>query len=99
MAGEEEEEVPEQTIGLQRVLQRTVVHLQSSGRKEAGVGDVLAGKLVATGLPPILLGFVTALLVRVMQGSATVATSIVPGVAGVPRVLADPVRIGHLAEC
>jgi len=37
--------VPEQTIGLQRVLQRTVVHLQSSGRKEAGVGDVLAAIL------------------------------------------------------
>jgi len=41
----EEDEVPEQTIGLQRVLQRTVMHLQSSGRKEAGVGDVLAAIL------------------------------------------------------
>jgi len=41
----EEEDVPEQTIGLQRVLQRTVMHLQSSGRKEAGVGDVLAAIL------------------------------------------------------
>jgi len=41
----EDDGVPEQTIGLQRVLQRTVVHLQSSGRKEAGVGDVLAAIL------------------------------------------------------
>ena len=42
---QDEESVPEQTVGLQRVLQRTVVHLQSSGRKEAGVGDVLAAIL------------------------------------------------------
>jgi len=42
---DDEESVPEQTIGLQRVLQRTVMHLQSSGRKEAGVGDVLAAIL------------------------------------------------------
>jgi len=37
--------VPEQTIALQRVLQRTVLHMQSSGRKEVGVGDILAGIL------------------------------------------------------
>jgi ATP-dependent Clp protease ATP-binding subunit ClpA len=40
-----EETVPEQTVGLQRVLQRTVVHLQSAGKKEITVGDVLAAIL------------------------------------------------------
>jgi len=34
--------VPEQTLALQRVLQRTLVHMQSSGRKEVQVGDLLA---------------------------------------------------------
>ena len=37
--------VPEQTVALQRVLQRTVLHMQSSGRKEVGVGDILAAIL------------------------------------------------------
>ncbi len=41
----QEDAVPEQTIGLQRVLQRTVVHLQSAGKKEITVGDVLAAIL------------------------------------------------------
>ncbi|MBE0596006.1 MAG: ATP-dependent Clp protease ATP-binding subunit ClpA [Desulfuromonadales bacterium] len=40
-----EEAVPEQTISLQRVLQRTVVHLQAAGKKEITVGDVLAAIL------------------------------------------------------
>jgi len=41
----EEEDVPEQTVGLQRVLQRTVVHMHSAGKKEITVGDVLAAIL------------------------------------------------------
>ncbi len=41
----EQESVPEQTIGLQRVLQRTVLHQQSAGKKEITVGDVLAAIL------------------------------------------------------
>ncbi|RME34549.1 MAG: ATP-dependent Clp protease ATP-binding subunit ClpA [Deltaproteobacteria bacterium] len=41
----EAEFVPEQTIGLQRVLQRTVLHMQSSGKKEITVGDLLAAIL------------------------------------------------------
>jgi len=40
-----EEFVPEQTIGLQRILQRTVLHMQSSGKKEVSVGDLLAAIL------------------------------------------------------
>ncbi|NJC88793.1 MAG: ATP-dependent Clp protease ATP-binding subunit ClpA [Desulfuromonas sp.] len=37
-----EEAIPEQTVGLQRMLQRTVAHMQSSGKKEIALGDVLA---------------------------------------------------------
>lgn len=40
-----DEEMPEQTIGLQNVLQRTVTHMQSSGGHEIGVGDILAALL------------------------------------------------------
>jgi ATP-dependent Clp protease ATP-binding subunit ClpA len=39
---EGEDAVPEQTVGLQRVLQRTVVHMHAAGKKEITVGDVLA---------------------------------------------------------
>ena len=37
--------VPEQTVGLQRLLQRTITHMQASGQKEISVGDVLAAIL------------------------------------------------------
>jgi ATP-dependent Clp protease ATP-binding subunit ClpA len=37
--------MPEQTIGLQNVLQRTVTHMQASGGDEIGVGDILAALL------------------------------------------------------
>ena len=36
-----EESIPEQTIGLQRILQRTIVHFQASAQKEITIGDVL----------------------------------------------------------
>lgn len=41
----EDEFIPEQTVGLQRLLQRTVVHMHSAGKKEIGLGDVLAAIL------------------------------------------------------
>ncbi len=41
----EEEAVPEQTIGLQRILQRSVMHMQAAGKDEITVGDVLAAIL------------------------------------------------------
>jgi len=41
----DEEFVPEQTVGLQRVLQRTVIHMQSAGKKMVTIGDVLAAIL------------------------------------------------------
>lgn len=40
---------------------------------DSGVGDVFADALMATNLPPLLLAFLTAAAVRLMQGSATVA--------------------------
>lgn len=42
---EVDEEMPEQTVGLQNVLQRTVTHMQSSGREEIGIGDILSAIL------------------------------------------------------
>jgi ATP-dependent Clp protease ATP-binding subunit ClpA len=39
------DEVPRQTMALQRMLQRTVLHMQSAQQKEVGVGDLLAAIL------------------------------------------------------
>jgi len=39
--GESEEREVQPTLGFQRVLQRAVFHVQSSGKKEVGVGNVL----------------------------------------------------------
>ncbi len=39
------ESVPQQTLGLQRVLQRTVEHMQAAGKAEITVGDILAAIL------------------------------------------------------
>ncbi|HEY5672676.1 MAG TPA: ATP-dependent Clp protease ATP-binding subunit ClpA [Malonomonas sp.] len=41
----EDEEVPRQTLALQRMLQRTVLHMQASNQSEVGVGDLLAAIL------------------------------------------------------
>ncbi len=43
--GIDREEVPRQTLALQRMLQRTVLHMQSSQQNEVGVGDLLAAIL------------------------------------------------------
>ena len=40
-----DDDMPEQTVGLQAVLQRTVTHMQSSGRDEISLGDILAAML------------------------------------------------------
>ncbi len=41
----QDEEVPRQTLALQRMLQRTVMHMQSARQTEVGVGDLLAAIL------------------------------------------------------
>jgi len=43
--GVEDDEVPRQTLALQRMLQRTVLHMQASNQNEVGVGDLLAAIL------------------------------------------------------
>ncbi len=43
--GVEDEDVPRQTLALQRMLQRTVMHMQSARQTEVGVGDLLAAIL------------------------------------------------------
>lgn len=39
---EDRNEGPQPTLSLQRVLQRTIMHVQSAGKKEADIGDILA---------------------------------------------------------
>ncbi|OCC15271.1 ATP-dependent Clp protease ATP-binding subunit ClpA [Dissulfuribacter thermophilus] len=39
---EQPTEAPQPTLALQRVLQRTIMHVQSAGKDEAGIGDLLA---------------------------------------------------------
>ncbi|MCK5912364.1 MAG: ATP-dependent Clp protease ATP-binding subunit ClpA, partial [Desulfuromusa sp.] len=41
----EDEDVPRQTLALQRLLQRTVLHMQASQQAAVGVGDLLAAIL------------------------------------------------------
>lgn len=43
--GVDDDEVPRQTLALQRMLQRTVLHMQASNQSEVGVGDLLAAIL------------------------------------------------------
>ena len=38
----DDDEIPRQTLSLQRMLQRTVLHMQASSQDEVGVGDLLA---------------------------------------------------------
>lgn len=41
----QEDSVPRQTLALQRMLQRTVLHMQSANQSEVGIGDLLAAIL------------------------------------------------------
>ena len=83
----DEEVVPEQTIGLQRMLQRTVSHMHSSGKKEIGIGDVLAAiaeqehshaarLLQAEGMTRLdILNFIAHGLVKAPRAEATPQTA------------------------
>jgi len=44
----EEDDIPRQTLALQRMLQRTVLHMQASRQTAVGVGDLLAAILEET---------------------------------------------------
>lgn len=56
-----------------------------------GIGGALAGELDQMGLPVIVAGFIIAVVIRVAQGSATVAGTTAAGLLA-PAVAADP---GH----
>jgi ATP-dependent Clp protease ATP-binding subunit ClpA len=45
LRGNDSEQEPIQTLAFQRVLQKTVLHVQSSGKSDADVGDALAALL------------------------------------------------------
>lgn len=47
---------------------------------DSGVGDVLANMMAASTIPPVLLAFTVAAIVRVAQGSATVAMITAAGI-------------------
>lgn len=47
---------------------------------ETGIGGEIAGRLEAMGLPIILVGFLMAVVIRIAQGSATVAATVAAGI-------------------
>ncbi|WP_110708729.1 GntP family permease [Salinicola sp. CR57] len=64
----------------------------------SGIGDALADSLQAFGLPVILAGYVIASVIRIAQGSATVAGTTAAGIMA-PVVLGDPALAGLPAAC
>ena len=58
----------------------------------SGIGDALSGSLADLGVPLVVQGFVIATLLRVAQGSATVALTTTAG------LLAGPAAGAHLGE-
>lgn len=64
----------------------------------SGIGDALADSLQAFGLPVILAGYVIASVIRIAQGSATVAGTTAAGIMA-PVVLGDPTLAGLPAAC
>ena len=47
---------------------------------DSGVGDVLANMMAESTMPPLLLAFIVAAIVRIAQGSATVAMITAAGI-------------------
>lgn len=64
----------------------------------SGIGDALAASLQAFGLPVIVAGYVIASVIRIAQGSATVAGTTAAGIMA-PVVLGDPSLVGLPAAC
>ncbi|MBE0463661.1 GntP family permease [Halomonas sp. AOP43-A1-21] len=64
----------------------------------SGIGDALAASLQNYGLPIILAGYVIASVIRIAQGSATVAGTTAAGIMA-PVVLADPSLSGLATAC
>ncbi|WP_110687149.1 GntP family permease [Salinicola aestuarinus] len=64
----------------------------------SGIGDALADSLQTFGLPVIVAGYVIASVIRIAQGSATVAGTTAAGIMA-PVVLGDPSLAGLPAAC
>ncbi|WP_251976530.1 GntP family permease [Salinicola avicenniae] len=64
----------------------------------SGIGDALAESLQALGLPVIVAGYVIAAVIRIAQGSATVAGTTAAGIMA-PVVLGDASLAGLPAAC
>ncbi|MCP4036266.1 MAG: ATP-dependent Clp protease ATP-binding subunit ClpA, partial [bacterium] len=80
---------PIQTVAFQRVLQTTALHVQSSGKSEAGVGDALAALLQES------RSRAAKLLERQGITRLDILNFISHGIAKVPRRMADgPVPVG-----
>ncbi|QEL12509.1 GntP family permease [Kushneria phosphatilytica] len=66
--------------------------------KASGIGEALAGSLQSMGMPLIVAGYVIAAVIRVAQGSATVAGTTAASIMA-PAVLAAPELAGFPAAC
>ncbi|ART63067.1 GntP family permease [Kushneria marisflavi] len=64
----------------------------------SGIGNALAASLDAIGMPLILAGYLIASVIRVAQGSATVAGTTAAGIMA-PAVLAQPELAGMPVAC
>ncbi|WP_299257317.1 gluconate:H+ symporter [uncultured Kushneria sp.] len=64
----------------------------------SGIGNALAASLDAIGMPLILAGYLIASVIRIAQGSATVAGTTAAGIMA-PAVLAQPELAGMPVAC
>ncbi len=86
------EHEPSQTLAFRRVLQAAVLHVQSAGREEASVGDVLAALLQQP------KAFATQLLAAQGVTRLDVLNYISHGVTKVPRTEPEEVPAGESAD-
>ncbi len=99
----------------QRVLEEVEIGIKSAGTiilitgaggafgmliRDSGVGDVIANSLVNTAIPPILLPFIIATLIRFIQGSGTVAMITAASITApiITKLNVNPV-LAALAAC
>ena len=99
----------------QRVLEEVEIGIKSAGTiilitgaggafgmliRDSGVGDVIAKSLIDTALPPILLPFIIATLIRFIQGSGTVAMITAASITApiITKLNVNPV-LAALAAC
>lgn len=103
------------SLDKQKVLEEVEIGIKSAGTiilitgaggafgmliRDSGVGDVIAKSLVDTALPPILLPFIIATLIRFIQGSGTVAMITAASITApiITKLNVNPV-LAALAAC